>query len=189
MNIINRLRTLVDHRQIGGLGRSDDSDNQQVLKQAADGSLTVERRTRRRRNAAPGSKILVIDDSKTIQVTLRKMLLQNHYDVYPALDAEKGLEIALREKPDLIFLDIVLPGINGFAALRQLRKDPRTRDIPVIMISGNVQATETYYAERIGADDFMRKPFNRLEVFKRIERLLDEDCVLRRTGFRAKAAI
>lgn len=189
MNIINRLRTLVDHRQISGLGRSEDSNNQQVLKQGSDGSLTVERRTKRRRSAAPGSKILVIDDSKTIQVALRKMLLQNHYDVHPALDAEKGLEVALREKPDLIFLDIVLPGMNGFAALRQLRKDPRTRDIPVIMISGNVQATETYYAERIGADDFMRKPFNRLEVFRRIDRLLDENCVLKRTGFRAKAVV
>ena len=105
------------------------------------------------------------------------MLLQNQYEVFEAQDAETGLKIAFEQRPGLIFLDIVLPGINGFQALRQLRKDPRTKDVPVIMISGNVQATERYYAERIGADDFMKKPFSRFEVFHRIERLLNEQFI------------
>ena len=65
--------------------------------------------------------------------------------------------------------------MNGFAALRTMRKDPLTWQIPVIMISGNEQATEQFYAERIGADDFMKKPFSRHEVFARIEHLLDAD--------------
>jgi twitching motility two-component system response regulator PilH len=77
--------------------------------------------------------------------------------------------------PHLIFLDIVLPGMNGFNALRVLRRDPLTRHIPIIMISGNEQATEEFYVHRIGADDFMKKPFARAEVFARIERLMDED--------------
>ena len=55
------------------------------------------------------------------------------------------------------------------------RRDPRTKDIPIIMISGNEQATEQFYAQRIGADDFMKKPFSRAEVFMRIERLLNAD--------------
>ncbi len=94
--------------------------------------------------------------------------------VLVAYDGESGLEIARREVPDLIFLDIVLPGIDGFSALRILRRDPLTKDVPIIMISGNAQATEQFYVQRIGADDFMKKPFSRPEVFSRIEALLDE---------------
>ena len=106
-------------------------------------------------------------------------------------DAETGLEIARGEQPDLIFLDIVLPGMNGFAALRQIRRDPRLRRIPVIIISGNEQATEQFYAQRIGADDFMKKPFSRAEVFMRIEALLDAENIPRhgaKPGTRAEAA-
>ncbi|HRE15654.1 MAG TPA: response regulator, partial [Rhodocyclaceae bacterium] len=88
--------------------------------------------------------------------------------------------IARLQQPDLIFLDIVLPGMNGFAALRVMRKDPQTQHIPIIMISGNEQAAEQFYAQRIGADDFMKKPFSRFEVFARIERLLDNNLMPRR---------
>ena len=64
--------------------------------------------------------------------------------------------------------------MNGFAALRLMRRDPLTLHIPVIMISGNEQATEQFYVKRIGADDFMKKPFSRHEVFARIESLVEE---------------
>ena len=70
--------------------------------------------------------------------------------------------------------------MNGFTALRMIRRDPLTRDIPVIMMSGNEQAMEQFYGSRIGADDFMKKPFSRDELFFRIENLLDNDCVPRR---------
>ena len=125
--------------------------------------------------------MLIIDDSPTIVAMLRKFLQQNGYQTLEAGDAEKGIEVARAERPDMIFLDIVLPGMNGFAALRQLRRDPVTREIPIIMISGNEQATEQFYAQRIGADDFMKKPFCGSEVFARIERLLDAEQV-RRNG-------
>jgi DNA-binding response OmpR family regulator len=92
------------------------------------------------------------------------------------------VELARAEKPDLIFLDIVLPGMNGFAALCILRRDPITKDIPIIMMSGNAEATEQFYAQKIGADDFMKKPFSRPELFARIERLFGADHVLRRRG-------
>ena len=130
-----------------------------------------ERRGRNRRNARAGSRMLVIDDSPTIVALLKRMLQQNQYEVLEAFDAESGIEIARREVPDLIFLDIVLPGMDGFNALRTLRRDPATRDVPIIMISGNAQATEQFYVQRIGADDFMKKPFSRAEVFDRIEAL------------------
>jgi twitching motility two-component system response regulator PilH len=139
-----------------------------------------ERRRRQRRNPKEGTTILLIDDSPTILTALKRILRSAGCVTLEAPDAEQGLEIAARQTPHLIFLDIVLPGMNGFAALRQLRRDPATRDIPVIMMSGNEQATEQFFGTRIGADDFMKKPFSRFEVFARIERLLDETDVPRR---------
>jgi twitching motility two-component system response regulator PilH len=143
-------------------------------------ALANERREKPRMNARNRTRMLVIDDSATIVALLSRMLRQNDYEVFEAADAETGLDIARTQAPELIFLDIVLPGMDGFAALRQLRRDPYTRDIPVIMISGNEQATEQFYVHRIGADDFMKKPFSRAEVFARIERLLDAHRVPRR---------
>jgi len=134
-----------------------------------------DRRKNERTNARPGTRALIIDDSPTVIAVFRKILRSAGYEVLEALSAEDGIEIARTQRPELIFLDIVLPGMNGFAALRTMRKDPLTWQIPVIMISGNEQATEQFYAERIGADDFMKKPFSRHEVFARIEHLLDAD--------------
>ncbi|MDE2407783.1 MAG: response regulator [Xanthomonadaceae bacterium] len=141
-----------------------------------------ERRDSERRNARPGTRILIIDDSPTIVALLKRMLEQNQYQVLVAYDGETGIEIARREVPGLIFLDIVLPGVDGFNVLRTLRRDPATKTVPIIMISGNAQATEQFYVQRIGADDFMKKPFSRPEVFSRITSVLDENGVPRHTS-------
>ena len=148
----------------------------------------AQRRNKPRLNARGGMRVLVVDDSPTIIAVLKRILQQNGYLVLEAEDAEKGVAIALAERPDLIFLDIVLPGMSGFAALRQLRRDLVTREIPIIMMSGNEQATEQFYAQRIGADDFMKKPFSRAEVFARIEGLLDVSLLPKRHVVAARAA-
>ena len=140
----------------------------------------AERRTRQRVNAREGTRVLIIDDSKTIVTVLKKFLRSAGYETLEALDAESGLTLLQQHRPELIFLDIMLPGMNGFAALRAIRRDPATRDIPVIMMSGNEQAMEQFFGARIGADDFMKKPFSRHEVFFRIERLLDDNLIPRR---------
>ena len=132
-----------------------------------------ERRSGARNVARVGVKIMVVDDSRTIVAVLRKMLAENQFDVCSAKDGAEAIEVAVAERPALIFLDIVMPGTNGFSALRQLRRRPETSEIPIIMMSGNEQATEEFYVQRIGADDFMKKPFSRAEVFARIDRLLD----------------
>jgi DNA-binding response OmpR family regulator len=146
-----------------------------------------ERREKPRSPSREGTVVLVIDDSKTILALMRKMFAENGFVSLEALDAETGIEIARDKKPDLIFLDIVLPGMDGFAALRILRRDPITKSIPVIMISGNAEAAEQFYAQRIGADDFMKKPFSRPELFTRIERLFGGEDVMRRRGMRPTA--
>lgn len=141
-----------------------------------------ERRRNTRVNARDETRALIIDDSPTIIFALKKILQSAGFITYEALDAEAGIALARTETPDLIFLDIILPGANGFAALRTLRRDPLTAHIPVIMISGNEQATELFFGSRIGADDFMKKPFSRFEVFARIERLLDKNMVPQRVS-------
>lgn len=139
-----------------------------------------ERRRNKRVNARDETRALIVDDSPTIVFALKKILQSSGFITLEALDAETGIAIAREQTPDLIFLDIILPGVNGFAALRTLRKDPATSHIPIIMISGNEQATELFFGSRTGADDFMKKPFSRFEVFARIERLLDAHMVPQR---------
>jgi DNA-binding response OmpR family regulator len=119
-----------------------------------------------------GSRVMVVDDSPTICAVLGKMLGQDGYTVTKAPDGESAIELARNELPALIFLDIVLPGINGFSVLRTLRQDPLTRHIPIVMISGNPQATEQFYVQRFGADDFIKKPFGRAEVSACIDQLV-----------------
>ena len=143
-------------------------------------SMAQERRTRERVNAREGTRVLIIDDSKTVVMAIKKFLRSAGYDTFEAFDAETGLGMISEHTPELIFLDIMLPGMNGFTALRAIRRDPLIRDIPVIMMSGNEQAMEQFYGSRIGADDFMKKPFSRDELFFRIEQLLDDDFVPRR---------
>jgi twitching motility two-component system response regulator PilH len=173
VGIFERLRSLFgkttrNEPTIAEIGFADESP------------LQEERRVRQRLNARTGTRILIIDDSPTVVAVLRKMLRSVGYATLEALDAENGLEVARAERPDLIFLDIILPGMNGFAALRVLRRNPLTVRIPVILMSGNEQATEQFFGSRIGVDDFMKKPFSRAEVFARIERLLDAELVPRR---------
>lgn len=140
----------------------------------------TDRRQDARVDAREGLRILVVDDSATVVAVLGRMLSQAHYQAYSADSGEAALESLNTSIPDLIFLDIVLPGMSGFAALRALRRDPRTAHVPVIMISGNLKATEEFYGQRIGADDFMKKPFGRTEVFTRIQRLVESGRLPRR---------
>ena len=172
MSIFSQIRTI--------LGKNENEAPVQVAPSADNKAAPalpaepVERRSRKRINTHKGRRILIIDDSPTIVGALKKMLRSAGCITMEAPDAESGLELIRKEKPELVFLDIVLPGMNGFAALRLMRRDPLTLHIPVIMISGNEQATEQFYVKRIGADDFMKKPFSRHEVFARIENLVEE---------------
>lgn len=124
------------------------------------------------RKTTHGARVLVVDDSATIRAVLGRMLEVDGYEVVRAADGESALDIARAEPPAMIFLDIVLPGMNGFAVLRALRHDPLTQHVPIVMISGNQQATEQFYVQRFGADDFIRKPFGQMEVARSIDRLV-----------------
>ena len=139
-----------------------------------------EQRMRCRVNARPGTRVLIIDESAAVVSGLHRMMRQNQLVPIEALSGQRGLELAFSMQPDLILLAVAMSGMSGYNILRALRRDERTREIPIVMMSGNSQATEADYVRRMGADDFMTKPFSRADVFLRIERLLDPDLVPRR---------
>ena len=147
-----------------------------------------ERRATPRSGVPREAHLLVVDDSPTIRAVLGKMLSQDGHIVLKAGDGETAIELARTEQPDLIFLDIVMPGMNGFAVLRALRHDPVTHGIPIVMISGNLQATEQFYVQRFGADDFMKKPFGRREVFARLQHLTESGRLVVRPRARISTA-
>jgi twitching motility two-component system response regulator PilH len=122
----------------------------------------------------PGTQILIVDDSKTIHVMLSKMLHKVGYETLSAYDGETGLELVETHRPALVLMDVVMPGISGFQATRQIRKnaDPQIAEMPVLIISGNAQPTEEYWSSKIGANGFLAKPFDNNELFSRIEALL-----------------
>ena len=109
--------------------------------------------------------VLIVDDSRTAIAVLKKTLEPTGFDVLSAADAEEGIEMAKNHLPDIILMDVIMPGLNGFQATRILRKEPTTQSIPIIIVSGNEQATEKFWGLRIGANGFLAKPVERAELF------------------------
>jgi two-component system nitrogen regulation response regulator NtrX len=108
------------------------------------------------------------------------ILTDEGYEVRTAHNSDAAIAAFRARRPALVVLDIWLQGsrLDGLGILKALMSEEP--HVPVIMISGNEQATEQFYAQRIGADDFMKKPFSRFEVFARVEKLLDGDAAPRR---------
>ena len=104
------------------------------------------------------TQIMIVDDSPTDAHVLQKMLEKNGYETVTAVDACEGIEVAKREKPDLILMDVVMPGLNGFQATRELTSDPETSDIPVIIVTRKDQKVDRVWGMRQGARDYVTKP-------------------------------
>jgi len=124
-----------------------------------------ERRGEERIKLPDSATILIVDDSRTAIAVLKKTLAPTGYDILSAEDGEEGIAIAKLHQPDLILMDIIMPGLNGFQATRILRKDADTQNIPIVIISGNEQATEKFWGLRVGANGFLAKPVDRVELF------------------------
>ncbi len=118
--------------------------------------------------------ILIIDDSPTEIFALRRMLEGGGYEVLSASNAETGLAKARHEKPDLILMDVLMPGMNGFQATRRLAKDPETAGIPIIVVTTKSQETDRIWALRQGARDYVVKPPVEAELLAKIKVLLKE---------------
>ena len=116
-------------------------------------------------------KILVVDDSPTERYVLGELLTSNGYQVITAENGEEGIAKARSELPDLILMDVVMPGLNGYQATRTLTRDPATRSIPVIVCTTKGQETDKIWGLRQGAHDYMVKPVNGQELLAKIAAL------------------
>lgn len=116
--------------------------------------------------------ILVIDDEKDLQELVRYNLEKEGYDVIVTGDGNSGLDIALRHQPDLIVLDLMMPGIDGLEVCRRLRGDMRGRRIPLIMLTAKAAETDRIVGLELGADDYVTKPFSPRELVARIKAVL-----------------
>jgi DNA-binding response OmpR family regulator len=121
----------------------------------------------------PG-RILVVDDEDSVRQLFQIMLQHEGYDVLLATNGAEALLTAHREKPDLIILDWMMPVMDGLSALRQLRGDQATRQIPILMLTARQSDTDTTAALVEGADVYLTKPFEPQEVLSVISRLLPE---------------
>ncbi|WP_019625104.1 PleD family two-component system response regulator [Thioalkalivibrio sp. ALJT] len=104
------------------------------------------------------ARILIVDDSPTEIHALRKMLEKHGHSVTTAGSGEAGIAAAKEQVPDLILMDVVMPGLNGFQATRQLARAQETAHVPVVVVSTKDQATDRVWAMRQGARDYLTKP-------------------------------
>ncbi|TPE50243.1 PleD family two-component system response regulator [Amaricoccus solimangrovi] len=117
-------------------------------------------------------RVLVVDDVATNRLLLRAKLSSAYYDVVVAEDGPKALDLARSEQPDMVMLDVMMPGMDGFAVCARLKADPETAHIPVIMVTALDTAEERIRGLEAGADDFLSKPFNDLALFARVRSLM-----------------
>lgn len=119
----------------------------------------------------PVKKILVVDDSPTERHMMVELLTKHGYQVVTAESGEEGIVKAKAEQPDLILMDVVMPGLNGYQATRTLTRDEVTKNIPVIVCTSKGQETDKIWGLRQGAQDYMVKPVNGDELIAKIAAL------------------
>lgn len=118
------------------------------------------------------SRVLIIDDDSNARLALSRHLVHAGYEVREAPDGALGLRLALEDRPDLVILDIMMPGIDGLAVCRELRANPRTHEIPILLLTGLSDRETRSEGIAAGADDFVSKPVFGAELLARVRNLL-----------------
>ena len=119
----------------------------------------------------PIKKILVVDDSPTERAFMEGLLRRKGYEVIVVESGEAAIERAKSDKPDLILMDVVMPGLNGFQATRAITREEKTKHIPVIICTTKDQETDKIWGLRQGAKDYVTKPLQESELIEKIKAL------------------
>ncbi|MBC7327016.1 response regulator [bacterium] len=128
-------------------------------------------------------KILVVDDEKPIVRLVQVNLEHAGYEVVTAYDGKEALEKVEQEKPDLIILDVMMPQMDGFEVMQRLQANPKTRDIPVIMLTAKAQDADVFRGWQSGVTLYLTKPFSPFELIsfvRRIFRSMEEEDIEKR---------
>jgi twitching motility two-component system response regulator PilH len=120
------------------------------------------------------AKVLIVDDSQTETKRFTQFLDKHGHEVITADSGERGIEVAKAELPDLILMDVVMPGLNGFQATRRLTRDPSTKHIPIIIVTTKDQETDKVWGRRQGASAYLSKPVPEDLLMETIRQALDK---------------
>lgn len=118
------------------------------------------------------ARVMIVDDSPTDVQNLRTMLQKAGHSVLEATTGQDAIERVRLEKPEVVIMDVVMPGVNGFQATRSLSKDPATAHIPVIVVSSKNQETDRVWALRQGAREYLVKPVREADLLAKINSVL-----------------
>ncbi len=120
-------------------------------------------------------KILVVEDDKFLRELITQKLSREGYDVKEAVDGEEGVIKTKEEKPDIILLDLILPGIDGFEVLAKIKEDPEVENIPVVILSNLGQRDDVERGLKLGAVDFLIKAhFTPGEIIEKVEKIMKD---------------
>ncbi|MGQ1359134.1 response regulator [Acinetobacter baumannii] len=119
------------------------------------------------------ARILIVDDLPTETFRFKEILTKHGYDVLEASNGADGVTLAKAEQPDLVLMDVVMPGVNGFQATRQITRDEDTKHIPVVIVSTKDQATDRVWGKRQGAIDYLIKPIEEKQLIDVIKQFLN----------------
>lgn len=120
-------------------------------------------------------RVLIVDDQPDIRLMCRVNLALEGYDVLEAADGEAGLAAAREHAPDLMLLDVMMPGLDGWSVLEAVKADPRVRHIPVILLTARVQREDEIRGWSSGAAEYLSKPFNPSSLSDVVKRVLNPD--------------
>jgi twitching motility two-component system response regulator PilH len=121
------------------------------------------------------ARVLIVDDSEVQLYALRKVLEKEGHEVFSADNGQEGIDLAVKEHPDLILMDVVMPEMSGFQATRKLHRNPETKEIPIVFVTTKDQESDRVWGMRQGAAAYITKPVDRKLLLSTIKDILESD--------------
>jgi two-component system phosphate regulon response regulator PhoB len=124
------------------------------------------------------AKVLIADDQANMRQLVRLTLETGHFQIFEAHDGDAALEVATRERPELVFLDWTMPGLTGVDVCRALRDDPGNDGMRIVMLTARSQDGDREAAHAMGADDYITKPFSPIQLLEKVRDVLGPEALL-----------